>query len=752
MLTALIVLLAVADSAAPPPPTVVPRPAFLEQGDGWFDASATTTVVASSATDPRLSPLAAWARDILKDHAPSGRPGEGAIRLALAPEGEIAPEGYHLTADATGVTIRGGDPAGLFYGLETLRQLLPTDGSGRIPAVTIRDAPRFSYRGMHLDVGRHLFPVAFIKRYIDLLARYKLNVFHWHLTEDQGWRLEIKKYPRLTEVGAWRRETILEKQFDPYVGDGQPYGGYYTQDEVRAVVAYAAERHVTVIPEIELPGHSVAALAAYPELACTDGPFEVATIWGVHEDIYCPSERTFTFLEDVLTEVLALFPSPYIHIGGDEVPKRRWKESAVAQEVIRREGLKDEAELQSWFVRRIETFLRARGRRLVGWDEILEGGLAPDATVMSWRGMSGGIEAARQGHDVVMTPGSHLYFDHYQGPRETEPLAIGGFTTLARVYDFEPVPPNLTPEEARHVLGAQANVWTEYITTPAQVEYMALPRMLALAEVVWTPTAARAWDDFARRLPDQLARLDALGVRYRIPEPLGLEGDRLVLGDSVTVHLRSPLPTAQVLWVAGDAAMDGGRIADGPVVLAVDTAGLQVTARLRLHDGRLGPPRTARIRRTTLRPPATVNPALLAPGLTYVYYERPVTRAAALAQWVPSSRDTVRAVGLKGTERAEQFGVRLTGYLRVPADDVYEFSLLSDDGSVLRIGNAVVIDHDGPHGARVETGAVALAAGHHQFELAYFQGEGSRELQLGVRHGGDATWRPIAGDWLYRER
>ena len=751
MLTALIVLLAVADTTARPPITVVPRPAFLEQADGWFPARATTPVVTATPMDPRLAPLVELARAILEDHAPTGDPDAGPISLALAPEGEIAPEGYDLTADGSGVTIRGGGLAGLFYGLQTLRQLLPTDGSGRVPAVTIRDAPRFPYRGMHLDVVRHLFPVSFIKRYIDLLARYKLNVFHWHLTDDQGWRLEIKQYPRLAEIGAWRRETVVEKQFDPYVGDGRPYGGYYTQEEVRDIVAYAAERHVTIIPEIELPGHSVAALAAYPELACTDGPFEVATVWGVHEDIYCPSERTFTFLENVLTEVMGLFPSPYIHIGGDEVPKRRWKESAVAQDVMRREDLKDEAELQSWFVRRIERFLRANGRRLIGWDEILEGGLAPDATVMSWRGMSGGIEAARQGHDVIMTPGSHLYFDHYQGPRETEPLAIGGFTPLARVYGFEPTPPDLTPEEARHVLGAQANVWTEYITTPAQVEYMALPRMLALAELVWTPAAERAWDDFARRLPARLARLDALGVNYRIPEPLGLEGDRLVLGDTVTLDLHSPLPTAEVLWVADGAAADNAQVAGGLVVLPVDTSGRQVTARLRLADGRLGPSRTVRIRRAALRAPATVNPSFLVPGLTYAYYERAVTRAAVLAQWVPSGRDTVRTVGLRGTERAEHFGARLVGYLRVPEDAVYEFSLLSDDGSVLRIGDEVVIDHDGPHGARVAVGAVALAAGAHAFELLYFQGEGDHALELRVRTG-TGDWRLVPEDWLYRGR
>ena len=749
---ALLVLLVAGDTTPLPPPTVVPRPAFIEQGPGWFAARAATPIVAATPPDPAIAPLVSLAREILESHAPHGPGDGGSLRLELASAGALPAEGYELMAAPAGVTIRGASPAGLFYGLQTLRQLLPVDGSGRMPAVTIRDAPRFPYRGMHLDVGRHLFPVAFIKRYVDLLARYKLNTFHWHLTDDQGWRLEIRAFPRLTTVGAWRRETVVGNQLSPYVGDGRPYGGFYTQDEVREVVAYAAARHVTVIPEIELPGHSKAALAAYPDLACTDGPFEVATTWGVHEDVFCPTERTFAFLEEVLGEVLELFPSPYIHIGGDEVPKRRWKESAVAQDVIRREGLTNEGELQSWFIRRVEAFLRSRGRRLIGWDEILEGGLAPDATVMSWRGVSGGIEAARQGHDVIMTPGSHLYFDHYQGARETEPLAIGGYTTLERVYAFEPVPPELTPQEARHVLGAQANVWTEYIPTPDQVEYMVFPRMLALAEVVWTPAAEHSFDDFARRLPDQLVRLDGMRVNYRIPEPLGLDGDRLVLTDSVVLTLGSPLPSARVLWAADGAGLVGARVADGPLVLPVDSTGVRLTARLALPDGRLGPSRTARIRRASLRRGATVDPDRLTPGLAYAYYERRVGRAAALIEWVPSARDGVPAVGLKGTERGEDFGVRWSGFLRVPEDAIYEFALLSDDGSVLRIGGDLVIDHDGPHAARTATGAVALGAGHHPFELLYFQAEGDHTLELQVRAGSTAAWHPVPADWLYRER
>lgn len=444
----------------------------------------------------------------------------------------VGDEAYHLAVAPSGVTVRASTAAGLYYGVQTLRQLLPPDAEtappartrfrAEIPAVEITDAPRFAYRGMHLDVARHFFPVDFVKAYIDLLALYKFNRFHWHLTDDQGWRIEIQRYPKLTEVGAYRRETLIGAYRDqPRHFDGQRYGGFYTQDEVREIVRYAAERHITVIPEIELPGHATAALSAYPELACTDGPFEAATLWGVFEDIFCPKEETFAFLEGVLAEVMALFPSEYLHIGGDEAPKKRWEESAVAQEVIRREGLADEHELQSYFIRRIERFLNANGRKLIGWDEIVEGGLSPTATVMYWRSWDAAPlrEATRQGNNLIMTPNNTLYFDHYQADPSGEPLAFGGLSTLEKVYAYEPVPEGFTAEQAKRVLGAQANVWTEYIETPEKVEYMVFPRLLALAEVVWSPAGARDWADFRTRLPLALQRLDARGVNYRPLDP-----------------------------------------------------------------------------------------------------------------------------------------------------------------------------------------------------------------------------------------
>ncbi len=434
-------------------------------------------------------------------------------------------ENYALLVEPNLVTITGSASKGFFYALQTIFQLLPAEiySTNRvnnllltIPCVSIIDKPRYEHRGVMLDVGRHFMPVPFVKKMIDLLAMHKMNVLHWHLTDDQGWRIEISKYPRLTQVGSVRSETVEGKMNynQPLKFDGKPHSGFYTQDEVRDVVQYAQEKYVTIIPEIEMPGHALAALAAYPELGCTGGPYGVAKIWGVIEDVYCPTEKTFQFIEDVLTEVIALFPSKYIHIGGDECPKTAWKQSRFCQDLMRTQKLKDEHELQSFFIKRIDKFLTSKGRKLMGWDEILEGGLSPNATVMSWRGIQGGIEAAKQNHDVVMTPTSHVYIDYYQSHAAFEPLAIGGFLTLEKVYSYDPTPAELKPEEAKHILGSQVNLWTEYVSTPEQAEYMIFPRACALSELTWTPSINKNFADFSRRLETHFKRLDILKVNY----------------------------------------------------------------------------------------------------------------------------------------------------------------------------------------------------------------------------------------------
>jgi hexosaminidase len=428
-------------------------------------------------------------------------------------------EYYRLQVTPKQIQIFAYTDTGVYRALNTLMQMVPADHyltkaeKFSIPAVSIEDQPAYNYRGLHLDVCRHFFSVDFIKRYIDAMTLFKFNVFHWHLTEDQGWRIEIKKHPKLTQIGAWRNGSqkgrYAEQRFDSL-----RYGGFYTQDEIKEVVEYARQRYITVIPEIEMPGHSLAALAAYPHLSCTGGSFQVAKGWGVFDDVYCAgNDSTLTFLKDVLTEVIELFPSKYIHIGGDECPKTRWKTCTLCQNRIKSEGLKDEHELQSWFVQHIEKWLNARGRQIIGWDEILEGGLAPNATVMSWRGTAGGEDAAKQGHNVIMTPGKPCYFDHYQSKDSTEPIAIGGYNPLQAVYDYNPVPSSLNSKMAEHILGAQGNVWTEYMETEAHVEYMVWPRAAALAEALWTGTG-RDYKKFLNNLPEAMKWLEVRGINH----------------------------------------------------------------------------------------------------------------------------------------------------------------------------------------------------------------------------------------------
>jgi hexosaminidase len=460
-----------------------------------------------------------------KLEAVKARPTEGKYIELVVPDFEGGfTEQYRLDIFEDNVSIVSeGNGSGAFYAFQTLSQLLPVQEVNAfktppqsvftIPCMKILDRPRFEWRGMHLDVCRHFFPVSFVKRYIDLLSQYKFNTFHWHLTEDQGWRIEIKKYPLLTEVGSKRKGTMLGKYSD-HTFDTISYGGFYTQEEIKDVVKYAAERHITIIPEIEMPGHSVAAIAAYPWLSCRGKKLEVEKSWGVFDDVYCSKDSTLNFLKDVLDEVMALFPSRYIHIGGDECPKVMWKTCKNCQSLMKKEKLKNEEELQSFFIGRIEKYLNSKGRQIIGWDEILEGGLAPNAAVMSWRGTTGGIAAAKQKHKVVMTPGKPCYFDHYQSKATTEPLAIGGYNPVDSVYNYDPLPKNLSVEESNYILGAQGNVWTEYIQNEKQVEYMAFPRMCALAEVLWTPNEKKDLELFRKRLKINSKKLDQQMVNY----------------------------------------------------------------------------------------------------------------------------------------------------------------------------------------------------------------------------------------------
>ncbi|MFI8307387.1 beta-N-acetylhexosaminidase [Streptomyces sp. NPDC085927] len=526
------------------PTELIPAPRNVVAGSGEMRLTAHSRLCAGPATEG----VGHWLRTVLRQatglplregREPADADGDG-IGLRLDPG--LGPEEYRLVSDRNGVLIEGGSAAGVLWGAQTLRQLLGPDAYRRaplgrdrtwtVPHVTIEDAPRFRWRGLMLDVARHFLPKEGVLRYLDLMAAHKLNVLHFHLTDDQGWRIEIERYPRLTEVGSWRARTKLGHRASPLWND-TPHGGHYTQDDIREIVAYAAERHISVVPEIDVPGHSQAAIAAYPELGNTDvvdtSSLTVWDTWGINPNVLAPTDTTLRFYEGVLEEVLELFPadatgapaySSFVHIGGDECPKDQWRASDVAQKRIADLGLADEDALQSWFIGHFAGWLAERGRRLIGWDEILQGGLAPGAAVSSWRGYAGGVAAARAGHDVVMCPEQHVYLDHRQDAGPEEPVPIGYVRTLEDVYRFEPVPAELTPEEAGRVLGTQANAWSEVTENQARVDYQVFPRLAALAEVAWSTLPAPAERDFTgfeRRMAAHYRRLDALGVAYRPP-------------------------------------------------------------------------------------------------------------------------------------------------------------------------------------------------------------------------------------------
>jgi len=497
---------------------IIPQPASVVPGKGSFNITSSTQIKFEGSG---LEHSADFLNDYLKKFygftlaVTNKSPQKDVIILNYERMDNPIPGAYKMEVSGKSVYIAGDNAEGVFYGIQSLIQLLPVEpaASLSIPQLKIEDHPRFAWRGLHLDVGRHFFTADYIKKYIDFIALHKMNYFHWHLTEDQGWRIEIKKYPKLTEIGGCRDGTIIGR----YPGKGNDsirYCGYYTQDQIRDVIKYAADRYITIIPEIELPGHASAALTAYPYLGCTGGPYHVQQTWGVFNDVFCAgNDSTFRFLQDVIDEVIALFPSKYIHIGGDECPKTSWKNCPRCQQRIKENNLKDEHELQSYFIRRMEKYINSKGKQIIGWDEILEGGLAPNAAVMSWRGEKGGIAAAKEHHTVVMTPTTYVYLDYAQKKNE-DSVVIGGFLPIENVYNYEPLPKELSEAEQKYILGAQANVWTEYMANPSKLEYMIFPRVTALSEVLWSPKEKRNWNDFEKKLPTQFKRYELWKASY----------------------------------------------------------------------------------------------------------------------------------------------------------------------------------------------------------------------------------------------
>lgn len=741
---------------------IVPKPEKVEPRDGSFTFNNKTKIFAPGKAGRKSAEILndlLFARYGFKLEHTSKDPKGNYIHISALGGGlidwrrDIRPGAYSLEISPNNIRLiglRDGD-TGMFYAIQSLIQLLPEkfDREANIPAMRITDNPRFQYRGMHLDVSRHFQPVEFVKKFIDQMAQFKFNTFHWHLTDDQGWRIEIKKYPKLTEIGSKRPETHSGLYSTVFKGDGIPHGGFYTQEQIKEVVKYAKERYITVIPEIELPGHASAALAAYPQFGCkADYQYKVQMTWGIFKEVFCPTEETFKFLEDVLDETIKLFPdSPYIHIGGDEVLKDHWKESAFVQELKKRENLKDEHEVQSYFVRRIERFINSKGKKMIGWDEILEGGLAPNATVMSWRGMKGGIEAAKSKHDVIMTPTDYVYFDYGQGDPAYEPLNIGGYVPLEKVYSFEPIPPELNADEAKYIIGGQANIWTEYLKTPDRVEYMAFPRMLALSEVLWSRKEDRNYADFQRRLSAVLPRLDKQNVNYRIPEPGGLR-NIVTEEERVSIEL-TPAPGTRVYYTTDGSTRDENALRySKPIEIVLNRDEVKALKTIVVNAaGRKSSVYATTIVQGRYREPET--PAASTQGVTFDL----VQPSAHFAEDPPARKGETRSILLTQFEKQidlkKPFGVQFDGYFRAPVDGVYEFQVDSTWDTTVVLGNTMIIDDAGTQERKMRSAIAPLKAGLHKISLRYNHRGGDAHFRFRWGIKGQGLRQAYGGEFVH---
>ena len=705
---------------------VIPKPLSLVQNEGSFKVTKSTKFYAST---PEAKTIATFFASKIEsstgyDLAISEEEvSSNAIALLIDNSLEVNDEGYTLDATDKLVSIKAKTAKGLFYGMQTLMQLLPAEIESTtvvngiawtLPCVTIKDEPRFAYRGIMLDPCRHFIPVENIKKQLDVLALFKINQFHWHLTEDQGWRIEIKKYPKLTEIGSKRVD-----------GEGTEYSGFYTQEQIKEVVAYASERFINVIPEIELPGHALAAISAYPELSCKGDSLSPRIIWGVEEDVYCAGkEETFKFLEDVIAEVVTLFPGEYFHIGGDECPKVRWEKCPLCQKRMRENKLKNEHELQSYFVQRIEKVLASHGKKMIGWDEILEGGLAPSATVMSWRGEDGGIAAASMDHDVIMTPGSNgMYLDHYQGDSKIEPVAIGGYTLLEKTYSYNPVPDTLVGlGKSNFVKGVQGNIWSEYMYTTDLMEYRIYPRILAVAEIGWTPLEGKDYKDFERRIDNALVRLDCHGINYHIPQPEQPGGsiNFVAFTDKATLEFKTTRPVKVVYTTDGSEPTATSAVYSTPLEFN-ESATLKI--RSVLPSGKMSPVRTITVEKQTLAPAKEV--AATKPGLkmkvTYGYFLES-SKLEGVTDWKESTiKDLFEIRSVEKTDESmrnvKQYAAVASGYVNIPEDGVY---IYSSDNEEVWIDGKLLINNGGEvkRFSRHDS-SVALAKGLHEIKVVF---------------------------------
>ncbi len=709
--------------------SVIPLPDSIITAGGDFILSASTKVKYDSENRSIAETVDIFNKYLLQmsdiQIQNAGKGDESSAITVTLSDSITNPEGYRLTVDKNSISIEAGSEKGVFYAFQTLIQIIfpgsrkISKGKITVPCVSVIDDPQYTWRGIHLDVSRHFFPKEFIFKLLDAMAMHKLNTFHWHLTDDQGWRIEILKYPELTSKGAWRDETLIGHGSEtPWKYDGIRYGGFYTQQDVRDVVEYASKLHINVLPEIEMPGHAVAALISYPGLSCNGIQVPPFNRWGVSGDVFCAGkEETFSFLEGVLSEVCELFPYEYIHIGGDECPKVKWQECPDCQKRIADNDLKDESELQSYFVKRIAAFLESKGKKIIGWDEILEGGIAESAAVMSWRGSAGGIEAANKGHDVVMTPHSFVYLDYYQSPYN-EPLSIGGMLDLKKVYSLPVMPEEITADMRRHIIGAQANIWTEYMPDSRHVEYMVFPRIAALAEVLWSDPADLDYENFKLRMNEQYARYDAMGINYRVPYPEGLKPDNIFPEKSVTVTLDNGISSSAIFYTI-DGSMPDEK---SPRYIAPFTVDLEQERQLKtvtvMPSGKRSEVMTGILRQADFKDPVVSDEPTK--GLIYRLFIGEFSTALSLPD-IADTSGVLDIFRIPAGAPLTLFGLELSGLINIQTDGIYTFFCTNDDGLILYIDDEMIVNGDLYHHGVVNEGSAALKAGMHEIKATFFQ-------------------------------
>ncbi len=720
--------------------SIIPQPNNVVINKGYFKLTKQTSLVYQGVDKSVLATINQLKADILQftgyDLKISNTiPEDQYILFNINYKAFNNPEAYNVHIEPHSVLIEAGTNKGLFYAYQTLRNLLPfeintTPLEWKAPCVSIEDEPQFEFRSLHIDVARHFYPIEFIKKQLDLMAFYKLNVFHWHLTDDQGWRIEIKKYPKLTSIGSKRKETLVGHGANPpFIYDNKPYAGFYTQDEIKELIKYANERHITIIPEIELPGHALAALSAYPELGCTNGPYKVATHWGSFNDVICAGkESNYQAIENILSEVATLFPGELIHIGGDACSKIRWRECKHCQQKIKQLKLKDENELEHYFINRVQKIVEKHGKKMAGWDEIMSGKTLTNATVVVCQDDAQFKEVIRNGNFIIQSPNNYLYFDHYQSDPQNHPLAIGGYTPLKEVYNYKPLPYDLTANEIKAIKGVQANCWTEYMADKQQVEYMLYPRLCAFAELAWTSNEHKSWPDFTRRMETHFNRLKQAGINYfyEVPKPI-VNKNQINFIQTTTLEFEHISDNFDIFYTT-DGSEPGSDSKRYSEPIPISTSG--TIKAITLDKTSKEKSKTAIINLNKLQFQKPVNSNAQHIGLKYTLYKGRFKTVKEIQNTNQNKSGFLQSSFMPDSIQSENFGIVYEGYISIEKKGIYQFDLTSDDGSAFYIGDNLVVNNDGIHGNKTESGAIALKEGKYPIKIFYFQTTGYNNFNL----------------------